>query len=300
MTQPPICDYEGSPYQKVFWDQGNRRYEDLAEERAIRVLLPKKGKNLLELGAGAGRNTVRYSGFEHIVLVDYSFSQLEQARVRLGDSPRFTYVAANIYSLPFSSGYFDAATLIRTLHHLADAPVALREIRKTLMPNAFFLLEYANKKNAKAIIRYLLKRQSWSPFSEEPIEFAHLNFNFHPGAILKMLSDSDFIFLQQITVSHFRSAWLKKAIPAPVLAWFDSVVGTSGNVFQFSPSVFVSAKTADAGPFNSPPMFICPSCRSQNLEERTSHQEKELHCYDCGRRWGIRSGIYDFRGPISG
>ena len=61
---PPICDYEGSDYQAAFWDQGHREYEDRVEEIALRRLLPQSGKLLLELGAGAGRNTARYIGFE--------------------------------------------------------------------------------------------------------------------------------------------------------------------------------------------------------------------------------------------
>ena len=57
MTTPPVCDYEGSDYQTSFWDQGGRQYEDLAETIALKRLLPAQGKLLLELGAGAGRNT---------------------------------------------------------------------------------------------------------------------------------------------------------------------------------------------------------------------------------------------------
>ncbi len=54
------------------------------EAIALRRLLPPGGKLLLEIGAGAGRNTPRYQGFERIVLLDYSRTQLEQARARLG------------------------------------------------------------------------------------------------------------------------------------------------------------------------------------------------------------------------
>src|SRR5512138_285570 len=120
-TTPPVCNYEGSDYQASFWDQGGRAYEDAAEGIALRKLLPPSGRLLLELGAGAGRNTPRYAGFEQVVLLDYSRTQLEQAQGRLGRSQRYIYVAADIYRLPFAPGTFDAATMIRTLHHMADA-----------------------------------------------------------------------------------------------------------------------------------------------------------------------------------
>ena len=80
MNTPPICNYEGSDYQTSFWDQGGRAYEDAVEEKALKKLLPESGQLMLELGAGAGRNTPRYKNYEKIVLLDYSRTQLEQAR----------------------------------------------------------------------------------------------------------------------------------------------------------------------------------------------------------------------------
>jgi ubiquinone/menaquinone biosynthesis C-methylase UbiE len=125
MTTPPVCNYEGSDYQASFWDKGGREYEDRTEAIALKRLLPRSGRLLLELGAGAGRNTPRYLGFDRIVLLDYSRTQLEQAQQRLGTSDKYIYVAADVYRLPFVDGLFDAATMIRTLHHMADAPKAL-------------------------------------------------------------------------------------------------------------------------------------------------------------------------------
>ncbi|MEN6394544.1 MAG: class I SAM-dependent methyltransferase, partial [Anaerolineaceae bacterium] len=169
---PPVCDYEGSDYQSSFWDSGHRDYEDRAEAIALKRLLPPNGKLLLEIGAGAGRNTPRYKNFDKIVLLDYSLSQLVQAQERLGKNERYIYVNANVYRLPFVPGLFDAATMIRTLHHLANVPLALQQIRETLKPGAVFILEYANKQNLKAIMRYIFHRQAWNPFDLEPIEFA--------------------------------------------------------------------------------------------------------------------------------
>ncbi|HSJ85706.1 MAG TPA: hypothetical protein VK909_00750, partial [Anaerolineales bacterium] len=72
---PPVCNYEGSDYQSSFWDKGGREYEDRTEAIALKRLLPPKGRYLLEVGAGAGRNTPRYTGFERIILLDYSRTQ---------------------------------------------------------------------------------------------------------------------------------------------------------------------------------------------------------------------------------
>ena len=70
-----------------------RHARDRTEAIALKRLLPKSGKLMLELGAGAGRNTPRYAGYERIVLLDYSRTQLEQAQARLGKSDKYIYVA---------------------------------------------------------------------------------------------------------------------------------------------------------------------------------------------------------------
>ena len=150
---PPVCNYEGSDYQTSFWDKGGREYEDRTEAIALKRLLPASGRLMLELGAGAGRNTPRYLGFDRIVLNDYSRTQLEQAQARLGKSDKYIYVAADVYRLPFVDALFDGATMIRVLHHMADAPKALKQIRNVMSANGTFILEFANKLNLKAILR---------------------------------------------------------------------------------------------------------------------------------------------------
>ena len=84
--KPPICNYEGSDYQTSFWEEGGRAYEDACEVVALKRLLPDKGRLMLELGAGAGRNTKRYKGYDQVVLLDYSRTQLAQAKQRLGSN----------------------------------------------------------------------------------------------------------------------------------------------------------------------------------------------------------------------
>ena len=79
VDHPPICDYEDSDYQTSFWDQGERAYEDRVEAVALERLLPQAGEILLEVGAGAGRNTPRYRNFKRVVVLDYSLTQLQQA-----------------------------------------------------------------------------------------------------------------------------------------------------------------------------------------------------------------------------
>ncbi len=293
---PPVCSYEGSDYQTSFWEKGGREYEDRAEAIALRRLLPRSGHLMLELGAGAGRNTPRYHGFERVVLLDYSRTQLEQARQRLGGSDRYIYVAADIYRLPFVDGLFDSATMIRTLHHMADAPRALAQVRAVLQPGATFILEFANKLNLKAILRYLFGRQSWSPFTPEPVEFVTLNFDFHPKTVFKWLADLGFSRKRTLTLSHFRLGLLKRLFPAGFLAALDGLLQPTGAWFQLTPSVFVQTvvpgvPNRDVRTLSALDIFKCPDCGHHPLEDRGDH----LSCI-CGKQWPVKDGIYDFRG----
>ena len=291
-SQPPICDYEGSDYQTSFWEQGGRKYEDHAESMALKRLLPVKGDLLLELGAGAGRNTPRYVGFRQIVLLDYSLTQLKQAIENLGRSQRFIYVAADIYNLPFVEGLFDTATMIRTLHHMAEPKLALQQVRQTLQSGAIFILEYANKQNIKAILRYITKRQTWSPFTLESVEFEKLNFDFHPQMVRRWLEETGFELQKQLTVSYLRLNILKRHLPLSLLTRLDDWLQLTGNLCQLSPSVFArsqaTGKTAKAlaGQF-----FKCPVCQADNFKPHGS----KLICGNCSREWPIRDGIFDFR-----
>lgn len=300
-AKPPICDYEGSDYQTSFWEQGGRQYEDQVEAIALTRLLPRSGGLLLELGAGAGRNTPRYHGFRRIVLLDFSRTQLEQAQARLGRSDRFVYVAADVYRLPFVEGLFDAATMIRVLHHMTDAPKALKQVRDVLQPAGAFILEFANKRNLKAMFRYLLRLQAWSPYDLEPVEFAALNFDFHPRRIRAWLEDLGLRVERSLTVSHFRARGLKKVIPLRLLVFLDSILQPTGALWQYTPSVFIRARGGSHTARDLPPdgdptsMFRCPDCGNAPLDQAPG----SLVCSECGKQWAFTGGIFDFREPVS-
>ncbi len=292
MPTPPICNYEGSDYQDVFWEQGGRAYEDGAEAVALQRLLPPQGKLMLELGAGAGRNTPRYQNYERIVLLDYSHTQLERAQQALGTDERYIYVAADIYRLPFVNGLFDGATMIRTLHHMAEPRQALEQVRRVLVKDACFILEFANKRNLKSILRYILGRQYWNPFSPDPVEFAPLNFDFHPSTLRAWLRQTDFVVERQLTVSHLRMGFFKQVLPLKFMIWFDSMAQLTGDLWQLSPSVFVrshaSGKTIQ--PAATGTFFRCPACGA-NLQDTPP----QLVCETCGQTYPVENGIYDFR-----
>ncbi|MBN1875650.1 MAG: class I SAM-dependent methyltransferase [Anaerolineae bacterium] len=295
MSRRPVCNYEGSKYSTEFWTE-SRDYEDGAERVALRALLPPRGGCLVEIGAGFGRLADLYAGYDTVVIFDYARTQLEQAVARLGTSgpggkPRYVFVQADFYHPPFAPGLFDTVTMIRTLHHAMDAPAVLGGIAEILGPHGALVLEFANKQNLKAIARYALGKQTWSPFEQEPVEFAELNFDFHPKWIWSQLEGVGLRREAVRTVSHFRIEQLKQWIPTNVLVSLDALAQHTGPLWQLSPSVFTRAR-AGAGkmPAQEGTFFRCPACGSL-----LGNPPQVAFACGCGKTWRREGEIYNFR-----
>lgn len=288
----PICDYEGSTYRTDFWEGRGREYEDGVERIALRRLLPPTGRRLLDIGAGFGRLAPLYTGYGEVILLDYSRSQLEYARQRLGDE-RFLYVAADLYRLPLASDAVDTTVMVRVLHHLADVPLALGQIRRVLAAEGTFILEFANKRHAKNILRYLLRR-GMNPFDPLPYEFAPLHYDFHPRWVEQQLSAAGFAVEERLAVSFFRAALLKRLVPAKLLIAADGALQRLGAPLALSPSLFLrsrACKEARRPLVERSQLFRCPTCGTEPL----APEGEALRCPCCAARWPIEGGIYIFK-----
>ena len=52
-----------------------------------------------------------------------------------------------------------------------------------------FILEFANKRNLKSMLRHLLGLNQWNPYTLAPLEFVELNFNFHPEYMQRQVTE---------------------------------------------------------------------------------------------------------------
>lgn len=293
---PRICDYGESTYRQDFWEGQGRDYEDAVERRVLRQLLPARGTRLLEIGAGYGRITNEYHMYRQVVLLDYSFAQLQYAREQFGDEGKL-YIAADAYHMPFRPGAFDAATMVRVIHHFENVPSVLGQARGALAAGGRFILEFANKRNLKAMIRHLFGMNGWNPYSLEPVEFVELNFNFHPDYMSRAVAELGFDQHRVLPVSWLRIGALKRTLPAQLLAECDSVLQRSG--WAISPSIFLDLRRS--GLASEPavstfadPLEILRCPRSGGRLRRSG----DVLSSDEGTRWAIREGVYDFRQPL--
>ena len=291
---PPVCSYEDSNYRSDFWEGKGREYEDRVERVALARLLPRRGSTLIEVGAGFGRLANEYTGYDTVVLFDYSRTLLRDAKTHLGDDPRYRFVAGNFYELPFVDGLFETIVQVRSLHHAADPQTLFRQVARVVRPRGHYILEYANKRNLKAMLRYALRRQKWSPFTREPYEFLPLHFDFHPRWINAELARAGFMTEAVVPVSYLRIALLKRALPTAWLVAADALLQRTGRLGLFSPSIFTRNRASDRGPVAGPERFFaCPKC-GQALDDA----DTLLPCEPCGLGWKKEDGIYDFKEPV--
>ncbi len=287
---PQICDYEGSPWRTAFWP--GRAYEDRAERIALAHMLPSHGTRLCEIGAGYGRLADFYRGYERVILLDYARSMLREAVERWRGDPRWLFVAADLYNLPFADSALDTAVTVRVLHHVANIPRAFAEIARSVRPQGTYLTEFANKRHLKARLRYALVRRGSNPDSLDPYEFVKLNFDFHPRYIANELRAAHFAIRDERAVSTFRLPLVKRVIPPRLLAALDGALQHPARRLEISPSLFVRAASEKPGaPILNQALWRCTVCGATEIDETPV----QFVCRRCAHVFPIVDGIVDFK-----
>ncbi|MDA8202718.1 MAG: methyltransferase domain-containing protein [Chloroflexi bacterium] len=235
-----IPRYDDLRYRDVFW--AAREYEDRCDRAAIRALLPLVGERLIEVGAGYGRLADEYRGFREIVLFDASAVHVDAAREEFRNDPQVRVEHGDAYALPFADGTFDAVVCVRVVHHLEHPEAVFAEFARVLRPGGVLVLEFANKRNLKAILKRALRRQAWSPFTTEPHEYLPLHFDRHPLDVRRMLRRVGLRVEATRTVSLFRLPMLRGRVPARWLAALERPLQGPLGAVTPGPSVFVRAR----------------------------------------------------------
>lgn len=296
MSAPPIMDYEGSRWRTEFWR--GRKYEDAVERLALRKVLPPRGGRLVEIGAGFGRLADLYDGYEQVILLDYARSMLKDAQARLGDDPKFVFVAADLYHLPFADNALDTALTVRVLHHVSAIPQAFGEVARVVRPGGTYITDLANKKHLKAIAKYYLGRTNgMNPFTLEPYEFVKLNFNYHPDYIRQHLEQVGFQVRQTLAVSTFRLGALKRYLPNDLLVSLDNALQAPTAPLAVAPSILYRAESIKPGARQaSAALWRCVRCGSQALADAAvPPPSPTLECVNCRAAYAQVDGIWEFK-----
>jgi len=236
-----VADYNGYDYKKIFWENADRKYEDMADRMAIRRLLPHEMDNFVDIAGGYGRLADEYlDRAKKSTLFDYSKTELKQAKDLYGD--KLQTKAGDIYDLPFPSDNFDALLMVRATHHFKDMQKVSDELYRVLKPGGVAVIEVANKRTLPKMWRYFTKKSEINPFSLEPAHLKELNsdgfYNYHPKYIEEIFKKSGFKIDEVLSVSNFRSAKLKKLFGTKNLVNMEKAAQKVLAPVRFAPSIY--------------------------------------------------------------
>lgn len=95
-----------------------------------------RGKRLLDLGCGAGENSVYFAKQgAHCVATDYSPGMVEVAlKLAASNGVKIEGRTANAMALDFPDNTFDLVYASNLLHHIPDPKIALKEMHRVLKP----------------------------------------------------------------------------------------------------------------------------------------------------------------------
>ncbi|MBR3134968.1 class I SAM-dependent methyltransferase [Candidatus Saccharibacteria bacterium] len=236
-----VSDYNGYDYKKIFWEDADREYEDLADRLAIRRLLPEKMGSFVDIAGGYGRLAAEYlPRAKEATIFDYSKTELKQAKDEFGD--KIKTKSGDIYNIPFKDNSFDCLMMVRATHHFNNMPKVTAELYRILKPGGIAVIEVANKRTLPKMFRYWFKGDDVNPFDKKPSNLKGLNkdgfYNYHPKYIEEVFEGAGFEIEETLSVSNFRSTTLKKIFKPGFLIALEKPTQKLLAPVKFAPSIY--------------------------------------------------------------
>lgn len=148
------------------WDDYWKKQDDLDdaysnEDRLIAALLrlmDPKGKKILEVGGGSGRDSIRLAQMgADVTVIDYVRSSLDVvARNAERAGVAITLVHGNALDMPFPEGTFDAVFHQGLMEHFRDEQPLLIENRRVLKTGGLVLIDVPQKFHIYTVFKQTL------------------------------------------------------------------------------------------------------------------------------------------------
>lgn len=160
-----------------FFDRHARSWDDLArtllpvpEYRQRLLELVPEGGTVLEIGIGTGRLLTELAArSSRVIGVDHSPAMLEEARRRLADGGLggIELRLGEMTHLPLPDASVGSVVANMVLHHAADPPAVLAEIRRVLAPGGMLLVADLARHEREAAREQLADQ--WLGFEEDEL-----------------------------------------------------------------------------------------------------------------------------------
>lgn len=180
--------------------------------------------------------------YKKCVLLDPSEKLLTQAKSRLKKYANLSFKLGTAEKIPFKGAQFEAALIIRVIHHLPEPKKAFLEALRVLKPQGYFILEFANKIHFRSKLKALVKGDFSFGKNLEPSELGDRRIHFlnhHPQKIEDDLKKAGFKVIDRLSVSNFRTLFFKKILPLRVILSLEAVSQKPLAKCCFGPSIFL-------------------------------------------------------------
>jgi len=301
-----IVNYDGYDYDySTYWK--NRKYEDIAEHKALEKLLSNEhGEWFIDIGGSYGRLADCYAGrYQNCVIIDYSLKTLQKNYELITNRfPNVILIAANAYKLPFKNSSFNGGLMVRVLHHIDKQEEYFQEVSRILKNDSIYIQEFANKRHIKARIKALFKHDktlnSLEPYQQPTINLEGAKgdgvsfLNYHTQYVANLLTDEGFQIEKKQGCSYLRMPFLKKVLGTKILAFLENILQKLFARTDFSPSIFLKAKLSKKGKH---PLYIrledlltCPNCKHNLIFDG-----QKARCSSCNKEYFKKDNVWDFR-----
>ena len=237
-------------FYEDFWK--TRKYEHFSEVLAIDKLLKKKHFKLaMDFGGGYGRLSnviLKYS--DQVILVDPSRKQLDIGRKKYGDkNNQIQYVLLDKKDyVPSGDNSLDLLVMVRVTHHIINPTKLFKDIYRAVKPDGYVIIEVAS--NAHFLNKLKLLTKFKTP-SKTPIKVGTVAnglkdetpfVNHNPNTIISQMQDVGFGYLKKLSVSNYRSTYLKNKVKTEKLVKLENISQKSLSYINFGPSIFILFK----------------------------------------------------------
>jgi SAM-dependent methyltransferase len=196
--------------EKRHWDEFWASSPGIADvyandDRLVTFLLAQldvKGKRVLEVGAGTGRDSLALAraGAE-VVTFDYSDESLRLIEGIAGNE--MDIVCGDALALPFADASFDIVFHQGLLEHFRQPMDLLRENHRALKPGGFLLVDVPQRYHYYTLMKHaLMAANRW---------FAGWETEFSPGELSRLMREAGFEITGAYGSNLFPPVWYRGA-----------------------------------------------------------------------------------------
>lgn len=217
---PDRFGYEWSVYNKILpiYEEQFKRWTSLIPEHEW------KGKDLLDVGCGTGRNSIwpiKY-GANRVVAIDVDDGSLKSAKENLKEFSNAEVNKTSVYDIKYAD-QFDITFSIGVIHHLEFPEKALIKMFQATKKGGKVLIWVYGYENSEWVVKYLNPLRKFL-FSRLPIQFTHF-LSLFPTAIIYSLVRMGlgkieyFKLIRKFTFWHLRSIVFDQMLPSIANYW---------------------------------------------------------------------------------